>query len=95
VTDDLCEDLRGLTADDFPPPRTPGACEECLAEGTRWVSLRECRECGHVGCCDSSPRRHATAHHRQTRHPVVRSAMPGETWTWCYEHELTGDLARP
>src|SRR5262249_30794210 len=49
-----CEHLQDLTAADFPPPRTPGACEECLKEGTRWVELRECQACGHVGCCDSS-----------------------------------------
>ena len=50
-----CEHLQDLTAADFPPPRTPGPCEECLKEGTRWVELRECQACGHVGCCDSSP----------------------------------------
>ena len=55
-----CEHLQDLTAADFPPPRTPGACEECLKEGTRWVELRECQACGHVGCCDSSPGKHAT-----------------------------------
>jgi hypothetical protein len=49
-----CEHLQDLTAADFPPPGTPGACEECLKEGTRWVELRECQACGHVGCCDSS-----------------------------------------
>jgi Zn-finger in ubiquitin-hydrolases and other protein len=57
-----CEHLKGLMASNFPPPRTPDACEECLVEGTPWVALRECRTCGHVGCCDSSPRRHATRH---------------------------------
>ena len=65
-------------------PSTPGACEDCLAEGTRWVHLRLCLECGHMGCCDSSPRRHATAHWRATQHSVVRSAEPGESWAWCY-----------
>ena len=66
-------------------PRTPGGCEECLASGDRWVHLRLCLSCGHVGCCDSSPNRHATKHHRATGHPVVRSFEPGETWLWCYE----------
>ncbi len=93
MADGGCEHLRGLSADDFPPPRTPGACEDSLAEGTWWVALRECLACGHVGCCDSSPRRHATGHFHRTRHPVVRSVMPGETWSWCYEHEVTGRLA--
>jgi CPA1 family monovalent cation:H+ antiporter len=51
---ELCEHLENLTDTDFPAPRTPGACEECLREGTHWVELRECRTCGHVGCCDSS-----------------------------------------
>jgi uncharacterized UBP type Zn finger protein len=61
----------------------PG-CEECLATGSRWVHLRECLVCGHIGCCDSSPNRHATAHFHATRHPIVASAEPGETWSWCY-----------
>src|SRR5690348_4186424 len=54
----ICEHLKDLTQADFPPPKTPNACEECLKEGTQWVSLRECKICGHVGCCDSSPGRH-------------------------------------
>ena len=87
-----CEHLNGLTASDFPPPRTPSACEECLVEGTRWVALRECRTCSHVGCCDSSPRRHATRHFRETQHPVMRSVMPGDSWDWCYVHEVSDDL---
>ena len=72
-----CEHLQDLTAADFPPPRTPGACEECLKEGTPWVELRECQACGHVGCCDSSPGKHATKHFHEAGHPVMRSIMPG------------------
>jgi len=87
-----CEHLQGLAATDFPPPRTPDGCEDCLAEGTQWVQLRECRTCGHVGCCDSSPRKHATAHFRQTQHPVARSIMAGDTWAWCYVHSAYGDV---
>ena len=87
-----CEHLKGLSASDFPPPRTPEGCEECLASGGRWVHLRECAECGHVGCCDSSPGKHATAHFRTTRHPVMRSFQPGEDWTWCYVDEAQGEL---
>jgi hypothetical protein len=61
-------------------------CEDCLASGSRWVHLRICMTCGHVGCCDSSPKRHATAHWRaHPDHPVVRSFEPGEDWWWCFE----------
>ena len=72
-------------------PSTPEGCEECLAEGFRdWVHLRLCLACGHVGCCDSSPRRHATAHFRGVGHPVVRSFEPDESWRWCYVDEVLG-----
>ena len=87
-----CEHLIDLTMGNFPQPRTPGACEDCLREGTQWVHLRECMTCGHVGCCDSSPRQHATSHFHETQHPVMRSVEPGEHWTWCYFHEITGEL---
>ncbi|MCB1021216.1 MAG: UBP-type zinc finger domain-containing protein [Acidobacteria bacterium] len=63
-------------------------CEECLATGGRWVHLRLCLACGHVGCCDSSPGKHATKHFRQTDHPVVESFEPGESWRWCYVDQL-------
>jgi len=69
-------------------PRTPKGCEECLAMGSRWVHLRLCLACGQVGCCDNSPNRHATAHNRQTHHPLIRSFEPGEDWGWCYVDEL-------
>ena len=69
-------------------PESVAGCEECLAEGTRWVHLRMCQSCGHIGCCDSSPKRHATAHFHATGHPIVRSAEPGEDWSWCYEDEV-------
>jgi uncharacterized UBP type Zn finger protein len=78
----ICEHL--LAADVDPEPRTPQGCEECLALGTRWVHLRKCLSCGHVGCCDSSPGKHATAHFMQIGHSVVRSFEPGEVWRWCY-----------
>ncbi|WP_344239978.1 UBP-type zinc finger domain-containing protein [Actinocorallia libanotica] len=64
-------------------------CVECLRKGGRWVHLRMCRSCGHVGCCDSSPGRHATGHYREAGHPVVSSFEPGEDWWWCYADELT------
>jgi len=88
---DACEHLRGLTANDFPQASTPTACEECLKEGTVWVALRECKTCGHVGCCDSSLGKHATRHFHETRHPVMR-ALPPATWTWCYIDEVTNTL---
>ena len=75
------------------PPEVAG-CEECLASGDRWVHLRMCQTCGHIGCCDSSPNRHATAHFETTGHPVVRSAEPGEDWSWCYADELMFRLRR-
>jgi hypothetical protein len=80
-----------------PVPAPAGGCEECLRDGTSWVHLRQCLVCGHTGCCDSSPRKHATAHFHHTKHPVMRSAEPGEDWGWCYldEAELgTADLGR-
>jgi uncharacterized UBP type Zn finger protein len=69
-------------------PRTPEGCEECLKTGGRWVHLRLCLECGHVGCCDQSPSRHATKHFHDTAHPVMRSFEPDEDWGWCYVDEL-------
>jgi monovalent cation/hydrogen antiporter len=89
-----CEHLQDLTAADFLPPRSPGACEECLKEGTRWVELRECQACGHVGCCDSSAGKHATKHFHQTGHPVMRSVMSGARWTWRYVHAAEGRLGQ-
>ena len=65
-------------------------CEDCLREGTTWVHLRSCLACGHVGCCDSSPRRHASGHFRGTGHPVVASAEPREHWRWCFVDEVLG-----
>jgi len=78
-------------------PRTPDGCEECLAMGGDWVHLRLCLSCGHVGCCDNSPNRHATKHFHGTAHPVIRSYEPGEEWGYCYPHELFVEVlaARP
>jgi uncharacterized UBP type Zn finger protein len=59
-------------------------CEDCLKTGDRWVHLRLCLSCGHVGCCDSSKNKHARAHYNGTKHPIIRSFEPGEDWTWCY-----------
>ncbi len=59
-------------------------CEECLKIGSQWVHLRLCLTCGHVGCCDSSPNKHATKHFHTTKHPIMQSFEPGESWRWCY-----------
>jgi CPA1 family monovalent cation:H+ antiporter len=84
----------GASCDDLvqnPPVETVAdpECAACLREGTTWVALRQCLGCGNVGCCDSSPSRHATAHFRETQHPVMESAEPGEDWRWCFLHHLT------
>jgi uncharacterized UBP type Zn finger protein len=65
-------------------PHTTMGCEDCLRIGSGWVHLRLCLECGHVGCCDSSPNRHARAHAHSAGHPIVQSFEPGEDWRWCY-----------
>lgn len=68
---------------------TTRVCEQCVAMGSRWVHLRMCLTCGQVGCCDSSPNRHATAHFHEAQHPIIRSVEPGESWRWCYVDEET------
>ncbi|MGO4600142.1 Na+/H+ antiporter [Terrabacter sp. 2RAF25] len=83
-----CEHLQDSGA--CAEPRTPEGCEECLRDGTSWVHLRLCLECGHVGCCDSSEFKHATAHFHEGGHPVMRSLEPGETWRWCFVDEVVG-----
>ena len=77
-----CPHTESLPASVEPVP--PDACGPCLVEGTTWVHLRMCLECGTVGCCDSSVGRHASAHHASTGHPVMQSRQPGESWRWCY-----------
>ncbi|MFB7907392.1 UBP-type zinc finger domain-containing protein [Kitasatospora sp. NPDC056076] len=85
-----CEDLAMAPRDIEPAPPTDG-CADCLAGGSRdWVHLRVCLDCGHIGCCDNSPQRHATAHFHNSSHPVIRSYEPGEDWRWCYVHEVMG-----
>jgi uncharacterized UBP type Zn finger protein len=76
-------------------PVVPSAlgCEECLETGDPWVHLRLCMTCGHVGCCDDSPNRHATRHFHETRHAVVKSFEPGEQWAWCFvDGELVDEI---
>jgi uncharacterized UBP type Zn finger protein len=69
-------------------PEAVDGCEDCLATGGKWLHLRICLECGHVGCCDDSPNRHATAHAHEHEHPIIRSLQPGEEWSWCYIDEV-------
>jgi uncharacterized UBP type Zn finger protein len=87
----MCEHLGELEGRSAPVQASARGCEECLRGGSAWVHLRLCLTCGHVGCCDSSPNRHATRHYHATKHPVVKSFEPGETWAWCYADE---DLVR-
>jgi uncharacterized UBP type Zn finger protein len=73
-----------------PAPSSTGGCQDCAELGDEvWSHLRMCLTCGHVACCDSSPHRHATAHGKETGHPVMRSFEPGENWRWCYvDHRI-------
>jgi hypothetical protein len=85
----ICEHLDTIL------PVTPSApgCEDCLAAGRRdWVHLRLCMSCGHVGCCDNSPGRHATKHFLASAHPISRSFEPGEDWIWCFVDEVMFEL---
>lgn len=83
-----CEHVEEVRTDLSPGPDP--VCEECASAGEEsWVSLRQCMTCGHVGCCDSSPGRHATGHHHATSHPMVQTLQPGQDWVWCYVDEVT------
>jgi uncharacterized UBP type Zn finger protein len=82
-----CAHIDEVTSFALPDP-LPG-CEECLKAGDSWHHLRMCLTCGKVGCCDSSPNRHASRHFREVGHPLARSAEPGESWAWCFVDEVT------
>jgi uncharacterized UBP type Zn finger protein len=69
-------------------PASVDGCEDCLRDGGVWLHLRICLSCGHVGCCDDSPARHASAHAREAEHPLIRSLEPGEQWCWCFLDEV-------
>jgi CPA1 family monovalent cation:H+ antiporter len=88
ATHPSCEHIDAITT--TPSPNTPEGCEECLRDGTTWVHLRLCFACGHVGCCDSSPQRHASRHYQEVKHPVMRSFEPGEAWKWCFVDNVLG-----
>jgi uncharacterized UBP type Zn finger protein len=83
---DVCAHLDTIQVTSL--PENVRGCEDCLRIGGWWVHLRLCLTCGHVGCCDSSPNRHATAHARMSHHPIIRSLEAGEDWYWCYEDEV-------
>ena len=88
---DTCSHLDGIEFYELPAP--PLGCVECLKTGSRWLHLRMCLACGKVGCCDDSPNRHATAHFHESAHPLIRSAEPGEDWSYCYVDDLAFVLA--
>ena len=69
-------------------PAEVAGCQDCLATGSKWMHLRICLVCGHVGCCDSSPERHASAHAASSGHAIIRSLQPGEDWSWCFVDEV-------
>jgi uncharacterized UBP type Zn finger protein len=69
-------------------PESVDGCEDCLREGSKWMHLRICLSCGHVGCCDDSPGRHAREHARGSAHRILRSLEPGEDWSWCFADEV-------
>jgi hypothetical protein len=86
-----CEHIDAAVEPAGPDESTVEGCPDCLAQGFHdWVHLRKCLGCGHVGCCDSSPRRHASGHFAATGHPVMRSLEPGESWKWCFVDETIG-----
>lgn len=80
----ICEHL----AEEILVEPSGSGCEECLKSGGKWVHLRMCLDCGHIGCCDSSPGKHATMHYHESGHATMRSAEAGETWRWCYVDQL-------
>ena len=87
VTDEpVCTHLDQIRVIELPEPIA--GCEDCLASGGRWLHLRMCAACGKIGCCDSSPGRHASKHAREQEHPIARSAEPGEDWSWCFVDEV-------
>jgi hypothetical protein len=87
-TQPICAHLDQVTIADVPTRAGVPGCEECLKIGGRWVHLRVCRSCGKIGCCDSSPNRHASRHAQEDSHPIMSSIEPGEDWSWCVLDEV-------
>lgn len=85
---DTCTHLDAIETRDASGP----GCVECLETGGTWVHLRRCTQCAHIGCCDSSPSRHATAHFHSSGHPIIQSYEPDEDWLWCNVDELGFEL---
>ena len=85
-SDSICTHLDQIAVSEL--PAEIAGCEECLKTGGRWLHLRMCMSCGAIGCCDSSPNRHARRHAGETGHPIIRSAEPGEDWSWCFVDEV-------
>ena len=85
-----CDHLDQITV--FELPAEVAGCEECLREGGVWLHLRICLSCGHVGCCDDSPNRHATKHFHATQHPIIEGYDPPEGWGWCFVDKLMVEL---
>ena len=85
---EVCTHLDQVALSELPP--SVEGCEECLRDGSKWLHLRICLTCGHVGCCDSSVNKHAAAHFAASGHPVMRSIEPGEAWRWCFIDEIVG-----
>jgi uncharacterized UBP type Zn finger protein len=82
----VCTHLDQIAVEEL--PEAVDGCEECLRDGGKWLHLRICLTCGHVGCCDDSPNRHATAHFHETSHPIIHSLEPDEEWSWCYVDDI-------
>jgi uncharacterized UBP type Zn finger protein len=93
--DEVCAHLQQLEDPARKPVQPSGhGCKECLEIGDGWVHLRLCLSCGHVGCCDSSPNRHARKHAKHDQHPTVRSYEPGEDWAYCFPDDSTVDYLK-
>jgi uncharacterized UBP type Zn finger protein len=89
MTDFDCSHVDSIIADMAP---SSTGCEDCLRIGSSWMHLRRCMACGHIGCCDSSPMRHATAHFHESGHPIIQSFEPGEDWLWCYVDDVAFEI---
>jgi uncharacterized UBP type Zn finger protein len=89
----VCTHLDTINVSELPEQIV--GCEACLEIGSTWVHLRMCMSCGKIGCCDSSPNRHATRHAGESGHPIIRSAEPGEDWSWCYVDNVAFVLDTP
>jgi hypothetical protein len=87
----MAETCKHLNEIQNPKPSGPG-CVECLKTNGWWVHLRRCMTCGHIGCCDSSPNKHASTHYQTHGHAIIQSYEPAEDWLWCFIDELLFEL---